>query len=128
MNDNTAETILSTLLTYSGQQLSNLPPALQILAAVLVFGLIASVIVYRIFKNRAGKKRQADEDRQASRPDKNWHALAPQGVLSEFKTTAEHGLNSEEIERRRAQYGPNHLPQAHSRGPLLRFIVQFHNL
>jgi magnesium-transporting ATPase (P-type) len=128
MNDNIAETTISTLLANYGQQISKLPPALLILAAVLVFGLIASVIAYRIFKNRAGKKRQADEDRQASKPDKNWHALAPQGVLSELKTTAEHGLNSEEIERRRAHYGPNHLPETHSRGPLLRFIVQFHNL
>ncbi len=128
MNDNTAETTLSTLLAEFGQQFSNLPPVFLILAAILVFGLIAAVIAFRIFKNRANLQRLADADRQASRSDKNWHALTPEDTLSELKTTSDHGLNSDEIERRRTQYGPNHLPQAKSRGPLLRFIVQFHNL
>jgi magnesium-transporting ATPase (P-type) len=128
MNENTAQTTLSTHLAEFGRQIAELAPAFTIPAAVMLFGLIAAGIAYLIFKNRAANKQLADAERQAAKLDKNWHALAPQGVLAELKTTAEHGLSSEEIERRRAQYGPNLLPQAKSRCPLLRFIVQFHNL
>lgn len=38
------------------------------------------------------------------------------------------GLSGTEAARRLQVYGPNRLPEARRRGPLLRFLAQFHNL
>ena len=38
------------------------------------------------------------------------------------------GLTAAEASRRLATHGPNRLPEAQSRGPLLRFLSQFHNV
>ena len=38
------------------------------------------------------------------------------------------GLNGAEAARRLAQHGPNRLPEARARGPLRRFVAQFHNV
>ncbi|MCZ8098677.1 MAG: HAD-IC family P-type ATPase [Burkholderiales bacterium] len=38
------------------------------------------------------------------------------------------GLTGAEAARRLAALGPNRLPEAHGRGPLLRFLAQFHNV
>lgn len=38
------------------------------------------------------------------------------------------GLTADEAARRLAEHGPNRLPPASSRGPLLRFLIQFHNV
>jgi magnesium-transporting ATPase (P-type) len=37
------------------------------------------------------------------------------------------GLNNDEVSQRLAKYGPNSLPESKRRGPLLRFVLQFHN-
>ncbi len=38
------------------------------------------------------------------------------------------GLMGDEAARRLADYGPNRLPEARARGPILRFLIQFHNV
>jgi len=38
------------------------------------------------------------------------------------------GLTGAEAARRLAEHGPNRLPAARARGPLLRFLLQFHNV
>lgn len=38
------------------------------------------------------------------------------------------GLTGAEADRRLSQYGPNRLPEAHARGPVLRFVAQFNNV
>jgi magnesium-transporting ATPase (P-type) len=38
------------------------------------------------------------------------------------------GLTGAEAERRLATHGPNRLPEGRGRGPLMRFLVQFHNV
>ena len=38
------------------------------------------------------------------------------------------GLTTSEAEERLAAHGPNRLPEAKSRGPLLRFLAQFNNV
>jgi magnesium-transporting ATPase (P-type) len=38
------------------------------------------------------------------------------------------GLRPEEVARRRQRFGPNLLPQPKRRGPLMRFLRQFHNV
>ncbi len=56
-----------------------------------------------------------------------WHAMEAKVVLSELQAEAA-GLSAEEAARRLAEHGPNRLPQAASRGPILRFLQQFNNL
>jgi magnesium-transporting ATPase (P-type) len=56
-----------------------------------------------------------------------WHAKAPDAVLAHFETGPE-GLSEQDAERRRATYGPNRLPEAASRGPLVRLLAQFNSL
>ncbi|MCL7465169.1 cation-transporting P-type ATPase [Phaeovulum sp. NW3] len=38
------------------------------------------------------------------------------------------GLTGAEADRRLSQHGPNRLPEAHARGPVLRFVAQFNNV
>ncbi len=38
------------------------------------------------------------------------------------------GLDTAEAARRMERYGPNRLPEAPPRGPLMRLLAQFHNL
>ncbi len=128
MNDNTFQTSVDSQLSEFTGYVANLPPALLILVALIVVGLLGAVLAFKIFKNRADQIRQAAADQQASDVNKNWHALKPEDTLSELNTPPGQGLSADEIERRRAQYGLNQLPQSKSRGPLLRFIAQFHNL
>lgn len=56
-----------------------------------------------------------------------WHALPADAVLARLLTRRE-GLSNEEAAARRARFGPNALPAPKKRGPLLRFLLQFHNV
>jgi magnesium-transporting ATPase (P-type) len=56
-----------------------------------------------------------------------WHAMAPDEVLAHLGTGSE-GLSQQEAERRLDEYGPNRLPEAASRGPLMRLLAQFNSL
>ncbi len=55
------------------------------------------------------------------------HARSADACLTALESVAE-GLTGAEAARRLAQHGPNRLPEVHARGPLLRFLVQFHNV
>ncbi|MCK6557214.1 cation-transporting P-type ATPase [Candidatus Binatia bacterium] len=56
-----------------------------------------------------------------------WHASSADDVLREVGGTRE-GLSQSEAERRLAQDGPNRLTPPARRGPLVRFLLQFHNV
>ena len=56
-----------------------------------------------------------------------WHTLTPEQVLQELQTTA-NGLSDEESARRLAACGPNRLHAPQRRGPVMRFLLQFHNV
>ncbi|MFN3461067.1 MAG: cation-transporting P-type ATPase [Oceanibaculum sp.] len=56
-----------------------------------------------------------------------WHALEAGDALDRLDTDR-HGLSAREAESRLATHGPNRLPEAARRGPLIRFLAQFHNL
>jgi magnesium-transporting ATPase (P-type) len=60
----------------------------------------------------------------AERP---WQALAADVALRAF-ATSERGLSATEATARLTVFGPNRLPQAAGRGPLVRFLLQFHNV
>jgi magnesium-transporting ATPase (P-type) len=60
-------------------------------------------------------------------PSAAWHASPPDEVLRQ--TGSRHdGLASQEAQRRLEQHGPNTLPAAPGRGPVRRFLLQFHNV
>ncbi|HEB82088.1 MAG TPA: cation-transporting P-type ATPase [Gammaproteobacteria bacterium] len=56
-----------------------------------------------------------------------WHVESITTVLDLLETT-EQGLSAEEAGARLEKYGPNRLPEAETRGPLVRFFCQFHNV
>ncbi len=56
-----------------------------------------------------------------------WHAAPVASVVDGLGTRLE-GLTQEEAARRLAQYGPNRLRPPSRRGPLVRFLFQFHNV
>ncbi|SEQ44695.1 ATPase, P-type (transporting), HAD superfamily, subfamily IC [Ectothiorhodospira magna] len=57
-----------------------------------------------------------------------WHHLEAGDAIKQLETSDREGLTPDEIERRRAEYGPNRLPPPRTRGPLGRFLAQFNNL
>ena len=57
----------------------------------------------------------------------SWHTQSTAGVFETLATSAD-GLAKEEINNRLVKYGPNRLAEAKTRGPLLRFLSQFHNV
>src|SRR6516165_1728112 len=57
-----------------------------------------------------------------------WHAIPVDEVVRRLETNTEKGLGAESISQRMAKYGPNRLPEAAVRGPLLRFLLQFNNV
>ena len=59
--------------------------------------------------------------------DQHWHAIPADAVLRDFGSGA-CGLDREEATRRLAEFGPNRMPPPKRRGPLMRLLLQFHNL
>ncbi len=57
-----------------------------------------------------------------------WHALALDEVMRRLTTTSQTGLDAAEIKSRLAKYGPNRLPEAARRGPLMRFLLHLNNI
>ncbi len=57
----------------------------------------------------------------------DFHALPAEAVLASVGGAAT-GLSSKEAARRLAAEGPNLLPEPPRRGPLTRFLLQFHNV
>ena len=56
------------------------------------------------------------------------HALPADAVLHALNTPLENGLDSDEAVRRLTECGANALPPPPRRGPLMRFLLQFHNV
>ncbi|THF55589.1 cation-transporting P-type ATPase [Pseudothauera rhizosphaerae] len=56
-----------------------------------------------------------------------WHTL-PRAEAERILLTGPEGLQEDEAERRIAFYGPNRLAPPKRRGPLLRLLMQFHNV
>jgi calcium-translocating P-type ATPase len=55
------------------------------------------------------------------------HATAAADCLANLATTPD-GLSATEAVRRLVEHGPNRLPEVRSRGPAVRFFLQFHNV
>ena len=55
------------------------------------------------------------------------HHLPAHEALVLLESDRDHGLSSDEAARRRRSHGPNVLPRAERRGPLLRLLAQLHH-
>jgi magnesium-transporting ATPase (P-type) len=55
-----------------------------------------------------------------------WHAAGADHALQALGSSPA-GLPRQQVEERLQRYGPNRLPPPRRRGPLLRFVLQFHN-
>ncbi|BBG66376.1 Ca ion P-type ATPase [Hydrogenimonas sp.] len=56
-----------------------------------------------------------------------WHTKDIDTVFKELETSSD-GLSREEARLRLEKYGPNSLPEPKKRGPLVRFLLQFHDI
>ncbi|MFA5494591.1 MAG: cation-transporting P-type ATPase [Porticoccaceae bacterium] len=57
----------------------------------------------------------------------HWHTLSPNSVRQR-QQTPEGGLGEQQVRVRLASHGPNRLAPPKRRGPLLRLLLQFHNI
>ncbi len=57
-----------------------------------------------------------------------WHAGSADQALLALQVNPAGGLDAAALARRRQKYGPNALPLPRRRGPLRRFLAQFHNV
>ncbi len=71
--------------------------------------------------------RQGRHDPKPDTPPKDWHAQSAKSALDDLHSRLD-GLSSAEASERLDRYGPNRLPEPKTRGPLLRFLNQFHNV
>ncbi|MDD2700440.1 MAG: cation-transporting P-type ATPase [Sideroxydans sp.] len=56
-----------------------------------------------------------------------WHSIPADDTLA-IQHSSAHGLSSDESARRLAEHGPNRLTPPQRLGPLMRFLLQFHNV
>ncbi len=61
-------------------------------------------------------------------PETPWHRLPPDEVLGRLDANPQQGLEAPEVQARQRSHGPNALPPPKGRGPLLRFLLQFHQV
>ncbi len=59
-------------------------------------------------------------------PSTDWHTLSPEQVLARLGTDLDKGLSLEEVAKRQKEYGPNELTRRTGHGPLITFLLQFH--
>ncbi|MDJ0806695.1 MAG: cation-transporting P-type ATPase [Gammaproteobacteria bacterium] len=57
----------------------------------------------------------------------NWHSETVESCMGRLET-GRYGLQTKDAIARLAQHGPNRLEPPRRRGPLMRFILQFHNV
>lgn len=98
---------------------------LIILAIFIILAVVGAVIT-RHSRYKTFRKVNSQPDILISTSE-NWHIKNSQEVLASLDTTIE-GLSREEATNRLAKYGPNRLPEAKPRSPLIRFFYQFHNV
>ncbi|MEN8177838.1 MAG: cation-transporting P-type ATPase [Pseudomonadota bacterium] len=96
-----------------------------IVLAMLVILSVVGVVVTRQTLNAFKKRNGRPGD--AVSTSESWHAESTNAVFESLNTTKD-GLSREEATHRLAKHGPNRLPEARTRGPLVRFFYQFHNV
>jgi len=93
---------------------------LIVLAVLIILAVVGAVV------SKAYRKRNRQSDAPVSISE-SWHTESHKTVLESLVTIPD-GLSTKEITRRLGKYGPNRLPEPKTRGPLMRFFYQFHNV
>ena len=120
---------------------ANPGPLWLMAAALLMMPILVVMLALRRAKSAAPDPRSTPDPEPGPAPgpktgpatgptpaDRNdWHTLSSDEVGALLDSPAA-GLSDAEAEQRLRTYGPNRLPESESRGPLLRFLAQFHNL
>jgi cation-transporting ATPase F len=75
----------------------------------------------------ATRERMHGRTARRSVADAPAHELPVHEALLLYDTDAARGLSQEEARRRLERWGPNVLPEHKRRGPLVRFVLQFHH-
>jgi len=57
---------------------------------------------------------------------RHWHHLPADEVLDLLESDQEKGLDLFEVDNRQKEFGPNVITGKKGKGPLLRFLLQFH--
>jgi magnesium-transporting ATPase (P-type) len=99
--------------------------ALEWLVALLA--IVAFVVVGGFVDRGSRRELRALVAKREPTGDPPWHHLSVEEALTRLGGGHE-GLSPHEAERRLVSHGPNRLPEAKTRGPLLRFLAQFHNV
>ena len=97
---------------------------LIVLTLLVVLAVVGAVVTRRSLSAFRKPKGQPAKPASAS---ESWHSESVRTVLESFETTAE-GISKKDAINRLAIHGPNQLPEPKTRGPLLRFFYQFHNV
>jgi Ca2+-transporting ATPase len=58
--------------------------------------------------------------------ERKWHHASADDAVQWLTSDADKGLNRNEVESRRQRFGPNAIPVRSGPGPLIRFLLQFH--
>lgn len=97
---------------------------LIILPMLVILALVGAVVTRQSLK--AFRKLNDQSGEKASKSN-SWHNLPIETVFQSLESTPD-GLSIEQVKSRLDQHGPNQLPETKSRGPLIRFLFQFHNV
>jgi magnesium-transporting ATPase (P-type) len=95
-----------------------------IVLAMLVILAVGAVVTRQSLKTFRKPNSQSGAQGSASG---SWQTESTQTVFETFATTPD-GLSKEEVTDRLVKYGPNRLPEPMTRGPLVQFFYQFHNV
>jgi len=93
--------------------------------AILALVSVAFLVGWRFRRNAIN--RGAVARTQPPAESRSWHQLDAAQTLTELEVT-ETGLETSEALARLERHGPNRLPEPETRGPLMRFLAQFHNV
>ncbi len=97
---------------------------LIVLAMLVILAVVGGVVTRQTLN--ALKKRNGWPGDDVSTSE-SWHAESTNAAFESLNTTKD-GLSREEVTHRLSKYGANRLPETITRGPLVRFFYQFHNV
>ena len=102
--------------------------AIEWLIVLSILAILAVAVVMATRRSNHKALRKPNGQSSVLVPtSENWHTKNAKVTLASFDTTTD-GLSGEEATNRLAKYGSNRIPEAKTRGPLVRFFYQFHNV
>ena len=96
---------------------------LFILVVLVLLGGVGAFLTRKYKKTKQANLQTGSSDPLA----KTWHSETPESVFALIEATSI-GLSKQQAQSRLAKFGLNKLAEAKTRGSLVRFIYQFHNV